>query len=340
MKKYIICLCAYIAIIHIGCKKDAAVSTPDDFNAELASLSLKAGDTATFNLSGAADMIVFYSGEAGRNYEYRNRTVSAGVPKLVFQSNMTQGLIPNDDSLRVYVSTDLKGYDSASVVTANWTDITNRNTKWPVALSSAFVVSDTIDLSDFNTADGINIAFRATGKKYATAQQRRRQIQNVNLTNVQADGSAYTLFSSFSSVGWVQANIKNNPLPSMTGINFHAWNVGEAGVNASNSKLIIGGKACNSNGIAIQTAYPITFDPGSAVNADENDDWLITSKVNLKTVRPDAGIAIKRPVDPTLKTYRYRFTKAGTYTVTFVAQNQRLDGYAEVVRKVQVVVNP
>ncbi len=326
------------SFILFGCQK-VRVDEPD-FNVSVDKLTLRAGDTATFSFSGNPDLISFFSGELGRSYVNRSRTTMAGAPKLVFQSNMTQGVLTNPDSLRIYVSSNLRSYDSTGVMNATWVDITSRNTRWPTALSTTFITSDSIDLSDFNNIDSVNIAFRVTSGKYPTAQQRRRQIQNVTLTNQLADGSRYNIFSTFASVGWVQANIKNNPFPNLSATNFHAWNVGEAGVNALNSRLVIGGRACNSNGIPIQTAYPITFDPSTANNVDDNDDWLITAAVNLKTVRPDVGTAIKRSTDVTLTSYKYRFTTPGTYTVTFVAQNQRIDIAKEVVRQIQIVVNP
>ncbi|MBC7588131.1 MAG: DUF5017 domain-containing protein [Chitinophagaceae bacterium] len=337
--RYHIAVLTMLVTAVIGCKK-VDIDSPDGFSITTDKAIYKAGDTALFNLSGTADMIVFFSGEAGKNYDNRNRAVLAGIPKLVFQTNMQQGVLLNNDSLRLYVSTNLQGYDSANVVNANWTDITSRNTKWPTVLSSTFVISDSIALTDFNTSDSINIAFRATGKKYATAAQRKWQLQNLNLTNFLADGSTTSLFSTFSNTGWIQANIKNNPVPSLTTTNYQAWNVGQAGINASNAPLVISSKACNSNGIPIQAVYPITFDPSAVTNVDDNDDWLITSAINLKTVKPDVGIAIKKPVDVTLKTYKYRFATPGTYTLTFIAQNQRLDEKKEIVRQVQITVTP
>ena len=331
---------ALLASTLIGCKKDDT-EVIDDFSVTADKASYKSGDTATFSFSGNPQYIVFFSGEAGKNFDNRDRLTSEGKPKLFFQSNMTQGVLTNPDSLRLYISGNLKGYDSASVVNATWTEITNRNTKWPTALSSTFVSSDSIDLSDFNGHDAVNIAFRATGKKYTTAAQRKWQIQGLTLTNFSTDGATTPLFSSFNNTGWVQANIKNNPAPNTSSSsNFHAWNVGQAGVNALNSTLIIGGKTCNANGVAIQTAYPITFDPGTAVNVDDNDDWLITSAINLKTVKPDVGITIKRATDVTLKTYRYRFATPGTYTATFVAQKQTPDTKTEVIKQITITVTP
>ena len=343
MKKYIGFLTGLtvIMVLIISCKKTDIVQ-PDDFTVNTIKTTYKVGDTTVFNFTGRADQILFFSGEAGKDYANISRVVEAGNPKLVFQTNMTQGVLPNNDSLRLYISTNLKGYDSANVVNATWTDITTRNTKWPTTLSSNFVISDSIGLTDFNTADSVNIAFRATGKKYATAAQRKWQMQNLTLTNFLNDGSNTALFSTFANTGFVQANIKNNPLPNFTvaNTNFQAWNVGENGVNANNTTTVILSKACNSNGVTIQTAYPLSFDPSSAVNIDENDDWLITSAINLKRVKPDVGTVIKNALALSLTNYNYKFTKAGTYNITFIAQNNNLDIQKQVIRQMQITVTP
>ncbi len=329
------------ALLLFSCQK-VHVDTPSDFDVVSDKSTYKAGDTARFSFSGRADLVTFFSGEIGRKYENRNRNAADGIVRLTFQSNMTQGLLANPDSLKLYISSNLKGYDSTNVVNANWIDITNRNSKWPATLSTTFISSDTINLSDFNNTDSVNIAFRVMNRQYATSAQRRWQIQNLLLTNTLTDGRVTNLFSTFANTGWVQTNIKNNPSPNLTAVtnNFHAWNVGEAGVNALNSRLIISSRACNSNGVAIQTAYPITFDPSTAINTSENDDWLITSAVSLKKTNPDVGIGIKRATDPTLISYRYRFSTPGTYVLTFIAQNQALSINKEVIKQITITVTP
>jgi hypothetical protein len=235
---------------------------------------------------------------------------------------------------------------------ATWTDITSRNTKWPTALSTAYTTSDSIDISDFNTADSVNIAFRFLGKQYATAAQRRWQIQNLTLSNRLPDGTIVPLFaapfagasvtSSFQYTGWVQVSMKNNTNPG-----FNAWNVGTGGISTADSVR-------NSNGIAIRSAYPVQFDPGTTVNNPENDDWLITTKTSLKTVRPDVGLIIKNEVNAAFPgmtyvfnrepgvyaRYLYFFRTPGTYTVTFVAQNMNGDKKNELVKQIQITVNP
>lgn len=301
------------------------VNSPDAFSVSTPKTSYKAGEVVRFSLQGGfVDQVAFFSGEPGKRYEQIARSSGTGQNRLIFQSSMQQGVLPGQDSLRLLVSTNLAGYDEASIRAAKWTDITSRNTRWPTALSTAFTTSDSVNLNDFASADKVNIAFRYIGKKNPAQPQRRWQIQNVTLVNTLPDGTVTNIFNTFANTGWVQASLKN---PSV------AWNVGTANVSAANS-------LSNTSGIAIRTAYPVALDPGTTANVDENDDWLIASAFDLKTVRPDAGTTIKNGGANTLTSYQYTFTRAGTYTVTFVAQNLDVNTAKPVVRQLQLVITP
>jgi hypothetical protein len=123
--------------------------------------------------------------------------------------------------------------------------------------------------------------------------------------------------------------------------------VGTGGISTNDSVR-------NSNGIPIRTSYPIVFDPGTGLNNPENDDWLITRKVNLKTVRPDAGTVIKNEVNAAFTgmsylfnrtpgvyaQYFYFFNTPGTYTVTFVGININNEKKESVVRELQITIIP
>jgi hypothetical protein len=327
-----------------GCKQDALMTDLSGFNVVTPKTSYAVGDTVRFTITGnTADFLVFYSGEVGRRYQYANRVSQSGINKLVFQTSMQQGAAigtASPDSLKLLISTNLAGYDSTSIVNATWVDITSRNTKWPASLATTYTTSDSVDISDFSYASKINIAFRYIGKSTATAQ-RKYQIQNLTLSNNLPDGTNTPLFSapflgnttisgttiapasSFTYTGWVECSLLNNS---------NAWNVGTWKYSATNA-------VNNTSGIAIRTAYPISFDPGTALNNVPNDDWLITSAVDLKTVKPDAGVVLqdKSAVAPVLK-YNYVFKQAGNYVVTFVAANQTSSSGFSVAKQVVITV--
>ncbi len=301
------------------------VSSADGFQVSTEKTTYKAGESIRFDFGGGlVDQVVFFSGEAGRRYENRTRTTGTGQNRLIFQSSMQQGVLPGPDSLRLLVSTNLTGYDASSVAIARWTDITSRNTRWPTTLATAFTTSDSVNLTDFATAGKVNIAFRFIGKKNATVAQRRWQIQNATLVNTLPDGTVTPLFNTFANTGWVQVSQKN---PAV------AWNVGTANVSAANS-------LSNTSSVLIRTAYPISLDPGTATNVDDNDDWLISSAFDLKTVRPDVGVTVKNGGANMPTNYRYTFARPGTYTLTFVGMNQDLDTTKETVRQVQLTITP
>ncbi|WP_207495755.1 DUF5017 domain-containing protein [Aridibaculum aurantiacum] len=342
-KKYLnIGLSIAVVATMTACTKYDALVAPDDFQVTTEKTTYKVGDSVIFNFNTGPNQITFYSGEMGKRYENRERTMMAGNPKLVFQTSMQQGLLANPDSLQLLVSTNLRGYDSANIVNATWTNITSRNTKWPTTLATTYVTSDSISLADFNDASSVHIAFRVKNNKYATSAQRKWNVQNLNLTNFLPDGTNSFLFNNFANTGWVQASLKNNSTPG-----FMAWNVGEGGFSSSNNSV-------NSHGITIRSAYPITFDPGTATNVDENDDWLITSPVDLKTVRRDVGVTIKNDINGAFNgftyvynnepgiyaKYLYFFRTPGVYNVTFVAGNYNNDKQHQVVKHLQLTITP
>jgi hypothetical protein len=354
MKKNIslIMLTLFIVMFITACNKYEENETPSNFDVTTQKLIYKVNDSVIFNLNSGPDEIIFYSGEAGKRYENRGLKSVAGINKLSFQTSMQNGVLLNNDSMRLMISANLAGYDSASIVNATWTDITSRNTKWPTSLSTSYTASDSVDISDFNNVESINIAFRTIGKQYVTAAQRKWQIQNLALSNKLVDGTLTSLFAApltnatiatpsiFQYTGWVQASIKNNTL---TG--FNAWNVGTGGISTADSIR-------NSNGIVIKTAYPIQFDPGITVNNPDNDDWLITTKVNLKAVRPDAGVTIKNEVNAAFPgmnylynkipgvyaQYLYFFKTPGVYNVTFITSNLNNNKIGTVVKQLQITI--
>jgi hypothetical protein len=351
IKHYLFSLMTVIGILALlsACENNDKISTPD-FGVSADKVALKVGDTIQFNFTGKADVLTFYSGELGSNYDTKDRLTSEGIVKLAFLSAMQQGPIPpaaSQDAFSLLISTDLAGYDAESIGKATWTDITSRNTKWPTALTTSYTSSDAIDISDFNAANKINIAFKYVGKPNPTFAQRKWQIKDLTLNNTLADGTVTPLFSTFANVGWVQASVKNDlnmGTPATLGVGYNAWNVGTWNVSATNNPILFtttsGVKAVNTNGIVIATGYPITFDPGTTINNDENEDWLITSAIDLKKTKPDVGNVIKSPITKSLTKYSYIYRKAGNYTITFDAMNNDLNNSIHSVKQIQITVVP
>ncbi len=358
-------------LVASSCKKLAEPPSLDDINITADKETYNIGDTIVFSINKEADIISFYSGIPGFSVNHRFRDTGSGINILKFQTSLSQASRTNNgDTMLLYISTNLKSYDSIGVAQANWVNMSSF-AKWPVVGSSGFINSGSVDISQFNNADSVYIAFQVLGKQNATVSQRKWQVQNLTLSNTLPDGTFTPLFappfvaganlttdtvSYFANTGWAQVNVKNNPKFSYITTNFHAWNVGEYGYNATNAPVVIGTSACNTSGVVIRSFYPLTFDPSNVKNMADNEDWLITSPVNLRTVRHDFPTAvIKNSVNTTSKGMKYirsngvygrysmvldsTFSTGKTYDMGFVAQNLNVESKQEVIRHVYIKVN-
>ena len=204
------------------------------------------------------------------------------------------------NSLALLVSTDFNGtYNAGGVATATWTDITSRAI---LSSGTANVSSGDIDLSDFANAERVFFAFKFTGQQSATSAQRQWTINSFVLNNKLTDGTIYPIFANISAPGWLGVDVKN-PLAK--------WTI-------SASQLLIN---------------------GGAVNSADNEDWAVSSGINLKYITPDYGTPIK-DFTSALPTYTYKYTAAGTYTVTFMGVTNNIYGKKEIIKELQLTITP
>lgn len=129
MNKNIAIVLLFFCLVFSACKKNIPGYTNDNnsFNAFLLNDSVAATDWAKFQLTENPDVISFYSGEIGHNYDFRNRTVLTGGNLLM--SFQTRVVNKAADTLDVLVSNDFTGiYDSANVANATWKLMTNKFT--------------------------------------------------------------------------------------------------------------------------------------------------------------------------------------------------------------------
>jgi hypothetical protein len=143
------------------------------------------GDTCKFTISGYADNLAVYTGDAGHKYVNRNRDTADGIPELSFSSTEQYGTQTN--TLQVLATDKLPNYDSATVVNAGWTDITGMAT---LATSTTVTPSGSINLSGSVNSpdDSLFIAFKYTG--VAGSTQRTWTITNFQVTDLLPDEAA------------------------------------------------------------------------------------------------------------------------------------------------------
>lgn len=280
-----------------SCQKTYELAPQDDFSVEAEKTNYKVGEPILFIVKGKPDNIVFWSGEAGRKYEFRKRTaVEGNAIFLNFKTFAQFGLTPVDQSvMKLCVSTDFNGkYEAESVKSATWEDITD------TAIFSSGqdqTPSGNINLSSFaarNKSLAVALVYKTTVIKPET-QQNRWVVRSFDLTSVNQQGEEVIL-ANMATAGWTSFNFS--------------------------------GPATNWS---ITSAQLLTV----RNNTELDDDWVITKQFNPNSTLPDVGEPIKN-ISQKLMDYTRVYTKAGVYKVSFVATNANLKGAETVVKEMEL----
>lgn len=282
-----------------SCQKTYELAPQDDFSVELEKNSYKVGEPVRFIINGKPENIVFWSGEAGRKYEYRKRTIVEGnTVSLNFKTYAQFGLMPIDQSvIKLYVSTNFNGiYDATNVRAANWEDITDK-----AVLSAGLdqTPSGNISLNTFaerNKNMALALVYKTTVIK-PEAQQNRWVIRSFDLKSTNQQGEE-TVLATMATAGW-------------TAFNFS-------------------GPATNWS---ITSAQLLTV----RNSTDLDDDWVVSKQFNPNSILPDVGEPIKN-ISQNLKDYTRVYTKAGVYKVSFVATNANVERSLTVVKEIDLTI--
>jgi hypothetical protein len=265
---------------------------------------VQAGTALTFNISGTADDIVFFSGELGKTYALKDVTQepTSGNPEFEFLSNLQFGTV-GLNNLSVLISNDFTGkYDTTSIKAATWTNITSRAI---LGTSATNVTSGVINLNDLK-ADGkpLYVAFRYLSDRASTLKQRQWTISNFQFRTKFADGKVYTGAASNADAGFGPIEFKGDSA---------RW---VAGTSLAHVGLALG--------------YP------------SDDDWAISKPFDLSTIVPDrkGSINIKAAYQAAITSYNFTYNTPGTYTATFVATNQNIDAQRQTVKQIVITVTP
>ncbi|SHL39412.1 protein of unknown function [Chitinophaga jiangningensis] len=303
MKKSLIIL---FAVVAVSCSKKMEVETPD-FQVAMDPAHLvtdtfiyRLGDTTRFRFSGSIGNIAFYSGEAGKRYAGRTAGYQLGKLTLKFSTKAEFGAQTN--TLQVLATNKLPGLDSASVVNASWTNISNRGA---LATSATVVPFGTADITDLvgNANDSLFIAFRYSGVTGSTqrtwtitdlAVNNELPEKTVSLSTIGTDVAYWTRYGNV----WSPANARWTP-------------------SATDLKITGGG-----------------------ATAASNTSWIITKPLYVGRVPGDVSVGIKSINEPNLAGYAYLYPAPGVYKATFVAFNHTLDEQKSTVKEFVIKVIP
>lgn len=286
-----------------------------EFDVQVDSTTFKVGQEITFKLSGNAQSIVFWSGEKGRNYIYKERTTEKGISQTL-QFTSLAGAGSQNGNLSVLASSDFNGtYDSTSIYLATWKDITSRAilSPTPTSAAGASKLSGAFDISDIDSLNKpVYFAFKYKSETN-TLIPRQWTISTFTVTNTLADGTVNTVIPNFQTAWFTGINMNDTT---------YRWRLSPA-----RTSMKLGNFAGTS-------APPV----GSPVN----EDWAISAPIKLNSVSlVDYGASITSLSSLTPpSTFMYIFKTAGTYKVVFYAFNADKYTKKEVMKELTITIKP
>ena len=277
-----------------------------------------AGEPVRFNFDGLVDNIVFYSGEIGHQYKFKDRyevpmeSVKAADMNIEYQARYGEA-----GALEVWVSNSfegLNGSDGAADRAAikamvdggmkGWTKLDYQegaSTKW---------TSQNYDLKDY--MNGFSIAFHWNPPKN-TKTQRTYWINGEITLDLEGMNPSVIDFTSLDLVSVMMNGEIEDPYYKNNGN-------GTINLNKREADIVMQGVGANALPYAI-------------------DGWLISKPIPLNKVSNDQGTVIKN-LQNYLHTFEYTWTEPGTYTVTFVGTNSNYAGRSEKVHEFTIIVLP
>ena len=309
------------ALILASCQHDVVYEV--DYNITLDSENtFYAGDPVKFNIDGEVDNLLFYSGETGSQYIYKDRyevpIEDVTSANLHLDIRGRYGFRADQEALEVWVSKDFQGIngsddpdgDRALVAQMvadgmpGWTKLD----QFVDQNKDQFFGYD-IPMNDY--LDNLCIAFHwNTGDK--TKTQRTFWINGkVSLEMKGTEPSQMSL----TSLGM-------KSLMMCTEVDAYHKNAGNGSIRFDNATNA--GEICFQGCSANEKPYAI-------------DGWVFTNPRPLNKVANDKGTVIK-DLQNYLHSYEYTWETPGTYKVTFVGRNENYAHASEEIKEMTITI--
>lgn len=282
--------------------------------------TVKVGQRVEFSLEGEQDILSFWSGEPGSDYDYREKDrIGTGDTWLTFSVTTASGTAnyPNPSSVPFSWSTDFSGeYSEAAMNAATWHDITDQFA-WPTVTPET-VPAGELNVNDILPSDGTPVYFRfyykvdAYNAAAAGGQGNGRTQWSITGLHIYCDTPAgqFTAYDMYDQRWQLVLGAGSETIP-------------EANLPAlpTTSERIL---------------FRSQFKPAVDLNI-----WAISGAVTRPgdlNLGRDKGVGIKAIADPRMQKYYYTWNTPGQYKVVFVGVNAGVEGRKEVVREMTINV--
>lgn len=324
-----------------GLDKDVSVAgvtvTPNEnVVCEGVTVNAKKGEPVVFNFSGEPDNIVFYSGEKGKTYDFRNRTTvdisQIKSSKLTFTINTQYGnAISYANVLHMYISTDFGGLykddfavDSKMVEEFQWNELVPVE---DLPTKANQTLDYEVDMTPYLGED-ITMAISYKGQDLANVQG-RYQFTNMKITNVYKDGTVIEVPAA--EFGFTALNISPEYPDSeqLTSLKKQTslWD-SESNLIIENyqyATITVGYNVAgmwNTSGLSTSNTFYIHSSSQKKEGSDITlkNSWLVSDYIVVNSCSPDQGVTIKNMANR-LASYEYTYNEVGTYKATFLMTN-------------------
>lgn len=314
MKK--IFLPVILAFIAISCSQEVVYEI--DYTVSLdPENTYKAGEPVKFNFKGDVDNIVFYSGETGHQYQYRNRyEVDAQAVKSAALNLDYQARYGDAGALEVWVSNSfegLSGTDAAADKALIKSIVDGGMQGWERLQydEGASTIWTSQEYPVDNYMSSFSIAFHWCPKDYTKTQRTYWINGALNLSLEGLDPQSVD-FSSLDFVSVMMNDEIEDPYIKNNGNGSIVLN------KPTTADIIFQGIGANKLPYAI-------------------DGWVISKPTALNKVDNDKGQVIKN-LQNYLHSFEYTWNEPGTYTVTFAGSNSNYAGSSHKETEITVTI--
>lgn len=311
-----------IVLAFISCQKFDDEGRALNFDVSVDKTTFTVGEPVVFTFTGGdANLISFYSGEFGNDYEYRNKSRNVEIARWFFSFRTHN--TPVGDQNTVYpdllISTDFDGnYNYESLSTANWEPISQyyywgERGNW----QNVWGPSGPKDITEFIDSDRpFYLAYRVVSPAVPTGSVSRNFRVNQHSLIAETKTGDYIQLADYSGMEWQVVH------PFLTPAQVFEF----TNTQITSSIFLFG-----------------YYGASAPYYRQELELWGVSRRFDLSTdidMGSEGSIALKEYTDVALESHTHFYETPGVYRVVFIANNVTISSKQEVVKEFTITVLP